>query len=71
MAKNLNAERYQENLQGEIDSASLYRALAEAEADPQRSKIFLKLATVEDAHAEFWRQNLKRINMVILRELST
>ncbi len=65
MPQNLNAERYQENLQGEIDSASLYRALAEAEADPQSSKIFQKLAVVEDAHAEFWRKNLRRIGSKI------
>src|SRR5258706_12948982 len=53
--------RYRADLQGEIDSASLYRALAQAESDPRTSGIFSKLAAVEDAHAEFWRKNLKSI----------
>lgn len=56
-----DAARYRADLQGEVDSASLYRALAEAEEDPRTSGIFRKLAAVEDAHAEFWRKNLHRI----------
>ncbi len=65
MAPETDAERYRADLQGEIDSATLYRALAKAETDPQRSDIFRKLAAVEDAHAEFWRKNLKRIGSQI------
>lgn len=61
MGPNTDAARYQADLQGEVDSASLYRTLADAEADPRTSAIFRKLAAVEDAHAEFWRKNLKRI----------
>ena len=61
MVPNTDAIRYRTNLQGEIDSASLYRALAKVEADPHTSNIFRKLAAVEDAHAEFWQKNLKRI----------
>lgn len=61
MGPNTDAARYRADLQGEVDSASLYRTLADAEADLQTSAIFRKLAAVEDAHAEFWRKNLKRI----------
>lgn len=61
MGPNTDAARYQADLQGEVDSASLYRTLADAEADLQTSAIFRKLAAVEDAHAEFWRKNLERI----------
>lgn len=61
MGPNTDAARYRADLQGEVDSASLYRTLADAEADPRTSAIFRKLAAVEDAHAEFWRKNLKRI----------
>ncbi|HYA73131.1 MAG TPA: ferritin family protein [Roseiarcus sp.] len=61
MAQDKDAARCQADLQSEIDRASLYRALADAEADPQTSAIFRKLAAVEDAHAEFWRKNLNRI----------
>jgi VIT1/CCC1 family predicted Fe2+/Mn2+ transporter len=53
--------RYRSNLQGEVDSAALYRALAESEADPHLSEVYRRLAAVEEAHAEFWRKQLKRI----------
>ena len=45
--------RYSSNLQGEVDSAGLYRALAEAEPNPQLSQVYRRLATIEDAHAEY------------------
>jgi VIT1/CCC1 family predicted Fe2+/Mn2+ transporter len=50
--------RYRSNLQGEVDSAALYRAMAEAEKDPHLSEIYTRLAAVEEAHAEFWRRQL-------------
>jgi VIT1/CCC1 family predicted Fe2+/Mn2+ transporter len=59
------AIRYREDLQGEIDSASLYRALAATADDPRTSGIFRKLAAVEDAHAEFWRRNLSRVGAAV------
>ncbi|HWB50234.1 MAG TPA: VIT1/CCC1 family protein [Stellaceae bacterium] len=56
-----SAERYRANLQGEVDSAGLYRALAAAEADPRISEVYRRLSAVEEAHAEFWRGQLARI----------
>jgi len=53
------ASRYRANLQGEIDSASLYRTLSEVERNPDIAKIYTKLALIEDAHAEFWKSRLK------------
>src|SRR5580700_4086367 len=53
--------RYRTNLQGEVDSAALYRAMAEAEHDPHLSEIYRRLAAVEEAHAEFWKKQLSRI----------
>src|SRR5580704_9497561 len=53
-------DRYLSNLQGEIDSAGLYRALAEAEPDAHLSEVYRRLAAVEEAHAEFWRQQLAK-----------
>ncbi len=50
--------RYRANLQGEVDSASLYRTLAKAETNPDIAKVYAKLAAIEDAHAEFWRSRL-------------
>lgn len=53
--------RYRSNLQGEVDSAALYRALAEAEQDPHLREVYRRLAAVEEAHAEFWRNQLGRL----------
>lgn len=58
-----DAARYRENLQGEVDSASLYRALAEAESDPKIKDVYQRLAAVEDAHAEFWRRQLQHLGI--------
>src|SRR5579871_3588280 len=58
-----NAEeerRLKDNLQGEVDGAAVYMALAEAEADPNLATIYKRLAAVERAHAEFWRSRLDR-----------
>lgn len=52
--------RYRSNLQGEVDSSALYRALAEVEGDSQLSKIFEKLADIEDAHVAFWQSKLAK-----------
>src|SRR5262245_23496107 len=51
--------RYRENLQDEIDSATLYNTLADVEAHPQLAGIYRRLALVEDRHARFWEQKLR------------
>ncbi len=56
-----NTERYLENLQGEIDGASLYRALAEVESDPKLAEVYRRLAAVEESHAEYWKKQLGRL----------
>jgi vacuolar iron transporter family protein len=56
-----SAARYRANLQGEVDSAGLYRALSETERDPKVSEVYRRLSAVEEAHAEFWRNQLARI----------
>jgi VIT1/CCC1 family predicted Fe2+/Mn2+ transporter len=59
--------RYQTNLRGEVDSAGLYRALAEAETDPHLKEVYRRLAAVEEAHAEFWRRQLDRVGVKMAR----
>jgi vacuolar iron transporter family protein len=59
--------RYRTNLQGEVDSAVLYRALAETETDPRLKEVYSRLAAVEEAHAEFWRKQLDRIGARVAR----
>src|SRR6266567_929397 len=61
MADDGSVDRYRTNLQGEVDSAALYRAMAEAEKDPHLSEVYRRLASVEEAHAEFWRKQLGRL----------
>src|SRR5439155_22442381 len=61
MADDGSAARYASNLQGEVDSAALYRAMADVETDPRLSEVYRRLAAVEEAHAEFWRKQLARI----------
>jgi len=61
MAESDPAKRYRANLQGEVDSAGLYRALSETEADPKVSEVYRRLSAVEAAHAEFWRGQLEKI----------
>jgi VIT1/CCC1 family predicted Fe2+/Mn2+ transporter len=56
-----NTERYLENLQGEIDGASLYRALADVESDPKLAEVYRRLAAVEESHAEYWKKQLGRL----------
>ncbi|MBS0524229.1 MAG: VIT1/CCC1 transporter family protein [Proteobacteria bacterium] len=51
-------QRYRANLQGEVDGAAVYRALAKSESDPKLAEVFRRLAAVEEAHAEFWRRRL-------------
>jgi vacuolar iron transporter family protein len=53
-----SVQRYLGNLQGEVDSATVYRALSESEGDPHLREIYRRLAAVEEAHAEFWRNRL-------------
>src|SRR5689334_2567683 len=62
-----DASRYRDNLKGEIDSAALYRALAEIEANPELAQVYRRLAAVEEAHAEFWRKRLRALGRRVPR----
>jgi VIT1/CCC1 family predicted Fe2+/Mn2+ transporter/demethoxyubiquinone hydroxylase (CLK1/Coq7/Cat5 family) len=53
--------RYQRNLQGEIDSAALYRAMSSAERNPQLAELYARLAAVEEKHLAFWRRKLEEV----------
>jgi VIT1/CCC1 family predicted Fe2+/Mn2+ transporter len=52
--------RFRRNLQGEVDSASLYRAMAQTEPKPQLATVYQRLATTEDSHASHWEQLLQQ-----------
>jgi VIT1/CCC1 family predicted Fe2+/Mn2+ transporter len=47
------------NWQDEIDSAWIYRALADAEDDPSLAEVYQRLASVEEKHAAFWETKMR------------
>src|SRR6185437_11732059 len=55
------AQRYAANLQGEVDSASLYRTLSQTEKNPELAQVYTRLGAVEEAHAEFWKRKIDAI----------
>jgi len=55
MSADKDVRRYRTNLQGEIDGAALYQALADTEPDPKIAEVYGRLAAIERAHGEFWR----------------
>jgi vacuolar iron transporter family protein len=60
MAGTDDVQRFRANLQGEVDGETVYNALANAEPDPNLAAVYRKLASVEGAHAQFWRSRLDR-----------
>jgi VIT1/CCC1 family predicted Fe2+/Mn2+ transporter len=58
MPKGEEIRRLRENLQGEVDGAAVYDALAEAEADEQVSAVYRELARTERRHAAYWSERL-------------
>jgi demethoxyubiquinone hydroxylase (CLK1/Coq7/Cat5 family) len=53
--------RFRANLQGEIDSAVVYRAMAKAEKSEELSSVYERLAEVEERHLDFWEEQLRTI----------
>jgi VIT1/CCC1 family predicted Fe2+/Mn2+ transporter len=50
--------RHRANLQGEVDGAAMYRAMAELEPQPERAEVYRRLAAIEESHASFWLKKL-------------
>lgn len=59
MANSPDVERFIENWQDEVDSASEYRAMATSEHDPKIAKVYSNLARMEEAHIAFWEDRLR------------
>lgn len=59
-AQSRDQRRYRRNLQDEIDSAHLYRAMAAHEGSSELRQVYLKLAEVEERHARFWEDLLEK-----------
>lgn len=59
MANPKETKRYLSNLRGELDSAAIYRAIAERENDPKLAEVYSRLAATEESHAEAWAERLR------------
>jgi VIT1/CCC1 family predicted Fe2+/Mn2+ transporter len=58
-AANADLRRWRANRQDEIDSAALYRAMADVEPEPQLAELYRRLAATEGRHADFWERRLR------------
>jgi VIT1/CCC1 family predicted Fe2+/Mn2+ transporter len=54
-----DVERWLENRQEEIDSASQYHAMAAGEVRHDIADVYRRLAAIEEKHAGFWEQHLR------------
>ena len=61
MSEKDQRRRYTANLQGEVDSASLYRTLSQTEKNAELAQVYARLGAVEEAHAEFWKRKIGAI----------
>lgn len=58
MATEDDVDRYRRNRQDEVDSATVYRAMAAAESHSQLAEVYRRFAETEAEHAEFWAGKL-------------
>lgn len=61
MADSHEIRRLRDNLQGEIDGAVVYEAMAEAESDQHVAAVYRELAKTERRHAAYWAERLGQI----------
>jgi VIT1/CCC1 family predicted Fe2+/Mn2+ transporter len=54
-----DTERYLSFLEDERNSAALYRALAENEANPKLAEVYRRMAASEEGHAKTWSKKLQ------------
>lgn len=58
-AKADDITRWRANLQGEVDGAHIYRAMAANAGDERFAALYLRLAQTEERHAALWRERLR------------
>ncbi|MBF0506966.1 MAG: VIT1/CCC1 transporter family protein, partial [Nitrospirae bacterium] len=59
MATSTEIKRHLANLDAELNSAALYRAMAENEKNPGIAEIYKRLAETEEGHAKVWSERLR------------
>lgn len=58
MPTDADLARYRDNLQGEIDASTTYRALADLEKQVELKELYNRLGAIEERHAAFWKEKL-------------
>ena len=51
--------RWRRNLQGEVDGALVYHAMADATADQRLAELYRRMAAMEEGHGQLWRERLE------------
>lgn len=64
MTEKEDIERYLRNFHDEVDSASLYHALARLEGQSQLAQVYRKMAESEEEHAGFWEEKLRQAGVL-------
>lgn len=54
----IDIDRYLENWRDEVDSAAVYRAMAQSEGNAELATVYRRLADAEERHAGFWEDRL-------------
>jgi VIT1/CCC1 family predicted Fe2+/Mn2+ transporter len=57
-ASEADLRRWRANLQGEVDGAHVYRAMAAAAGGSRLGELYGRLAVAEERHGELWRERL-------------
>jgi len=60
-----DVERYRRNRRDEIDSATVYEAMAAAADQPQLADVYGRLAETEREHAAFWAERLREAGVAV------
>lgn len=63
--KQANLTQYLASWQDEIESAALYRVLAEVEPQAQLAQLYGQLAATEEEHARFWEDKIRAQGMPV------
>lgn len=58
-----DVDRYRHNRQDEIDSATVYEAMADAESQSDIATVYRRLAETEREHAAFWAEQLREVGV--------
>lgn len=65
MVSTEDLSRYRSNWQDEVDSAAIYRAMAAREHEPKLAQVYTRFAEVEERHAHFWEELLRKSGQLL------